>query len=290
MTKPSQVKITECPRDAMQGLQTFIPTEQKIAYLNTLLKVGFDILDFGSFVSPKAIPQLKDTVEVLKNLNLADSKTRLLAIIGNLKGGQIGAQFDEVTYLGYPYSITETFLKLNINSTFEKSQNTISELLEICDRTNKELMVYISMGFGNPYNEEWHIDQVEEHTRILQKLGVHHINLSDTIGSGNVDTISSVFEKIPPMFPDVNFGLHMHTVLEGWYEKVDAAYKNGCRHFDSVINGLGGCPMAKYKLVGNLNTIHLIEYFNRNKIVTNIDEEALDKAVQDAFSTFLTAF
>ncbi|MCD4747250.1 MAG: hypothetical protein K8R58_13210 [Bacteroidales bacterium] len=280
------IKIIESPRDAMQGLMPFIPTEAKADYINALLKVGFDTIDFGSFVSPKAIPQLRDTVEVLKKLDLSNTKSKLLAIVANKRGGEDAAKFSEITYLGYPFSISPTFLKRNINSTIEKSGATVQELLNICDKNNKELVVYISMGFGNPYGDEWNVDIVTKWVDALYNMGVRIIPLSDTIGISIKKTIGNLFSALVPAYPDIEFGFHLHTTIRHWYRKINAAYTNGCRRFDTVINGLGGCPMAENKLVGNLRTSNLLEYLEINSVPVDIDEKAFEIAFSKALDIF----
>lgn len=281
-----EVKIIESPRDAMQGLLTFIPTKDKARYINALLKVGYDTIDFGSFVSPKAIPQMRDTAEVLKLLDLSATKSKLLAIVPNRKGGEIAADFDEVDYLGFPFSISPTFLKRNINSTIEKSQQIVGDLLDICDRKNKTLVVYISMAFGNPYGDEWSGDIVANWVDTLYNMGVRIIQLSDTVGISSKKSIGCLFSALVPEFEEVEFGLHLHTTLRHWYKKIDAAFRGGCRRFDTVINGLGGCPMAENRLVGNLRTSNLLEYLEVNNIKTDIDEVAFDKAYETALEVF----
>lgn len=273
-----QIKITECPRDAMQGISTFIPTEEKVRYINALLKVGFDTVDFGSFVSPKTIPQMRDTAEVLHHLNINQDSSKLLAIVGNLRGGEIAVQHQKITYLGFPFSISSTFLQRNINSTLEKSFQLVQELLILCKEHQKQLVTYISMAFGNPYGDEWNAELLFQWIEKLQKVGVRHISLADTYGLATPTTIGSVLEKAIPAFAKVHFSLHLHTTTELWYQKVDAAYTHGCRHFEGVLNGLGGCPMAGPKLVGNLRTADLIAYFQQNKIHPNLNMEAFLEA------------
>jgi hydroxymethylglutaryl-CoA lyase len=281
-----KVKITESPRDAMQGLTRFIPTEDKARYINALLKVGFDVIDFGSFVSPKAIPQMADTGEVVKRLDLSVSDTKLLAIVGNKRGGQDAAAFDEITYLGFPFSISPTFLTRNINSTIDESVKTVDELLDICVRKNKELVVYISMGFGNPYNDEWNPELVADWVNRLYRMGVRIIPLSDTVGISSKKNIAYLFSLLITDFPDIEFGFHLHTTIRHWYKKINAAFLNGCRSYDTVINGLGGCPMAENRLVGNLRTSNLLEYLEINNIKVNINEEAFNDAFELALEIF----
>jgi len=281
-----KIKIIESPRDAMQGLTRFIPTEDKVRYINALLNVGFDTIDFGSFVSPKAIPQLKDTAEVLSNLDLSKTETDLLVIIANRRGGETAAQFEQIKYLGFPFSISPTFLKRNINSNIEKSVHTVQDLLEICDKSNKELVVYISMAFGNPYADEWNTHIVADWVSRLYQMGVRIIPLSDTVGISSKKSIAQLFATLVPEFPKVEFGLHLHTTMRHWYKKINAAFLNGCRRFDTVINGLGGCPMAENRLVGNLRTSNLLEYFEINYVPVEVNEEAFEKAYELALEIF----
>lgn len=276
------IKITEAPRDAMQGIKTYIPVEKKAELINAILKVGFDIVDFGSFVSPKAIPQLRDTAEVIAKLDMSSTKSKLMAIIGNAKGGEIAAGFDEVSFLGFPFSFSETFLKLNINSTLDQAKKAVNDLQNICVRKNKKLLVYLSMAFGNPYGDVWSPELIAYYTRYLCDQGIEVIALSDIIGAADGNLINKVFEAIYREVPCVDVGLHLHTREHNWREKVDAAYKAGCRRFDGVMSGIGGCPMAGYELVGNLNTRHLVNYCNENNIVHNLDPEAFENAYNKA--------
>jgi hydroxymethylglutaryl-CoA lyase len=284
------VCITECPRDAMQGIKPFIETDKKAAYINALLKVGFDIIDFGSFVSPKAIPQLRDTAEVLSKLEMDKTTTKLLAIVGNSRGGNEAVSFSEISYLGFPYSVSDVFLQRNIGSTVEKSVATIEELISICSNNKKELVVYISMGFGNPYNEEWDADMTARCAMQLIDMGVTRIGISDTIGCSTLTGISELFSFLVPTFPDVEFIFHMHTSIRNWYRKLNAAWDAGCRSYDTVINGLGGCPAAEEgQLVGNLRTANFLEFLDIKGISSNINEEAFLKAVFLALRTFPSA-
>jgi hydroxymethylglutaryl-CoA lyase len=282
----NKIKIIESPRDAMQGLVHFIPTSDKIRYINALLKVGFDTIDFGSFVSPQAIPQLRDTEEVLQNLDMDNTKTHLLAIVGNRRGGETAAIYPQIRYIGYPFSISPTFLKKNINSTIEQSVNSVKDLLEICDKSGKELVVYISMAFGNPYGDEWNTDIVADWVDRLHNMGVRIIPLSDTVGVSSKKSIALLFSSLVPEFPDIEFGCHLHTTMRHWYRKINAAFINGCRRFDTVINGLGGCPMAENRLVGNLRTSNLLEYFEINYVPVEINEEAFENAYSLALEVF----
>ncbi len=281
-----KIKITETPRDAMQGLEQFIPTTDKARYINELLRVGFDVIDFGSFVSPKAIPQLADTSEVLKKLDLSDTNTKLLAIVANKRGGEDASKFDEISYFGFPFSVSSVFLKKNINATGETALSKIEEILEICLHKNKELVVYISMAFGNPYGDQWNPQIVAGWVERLHNIGVNIISLSDTIGISTKKNIAELFSLVIPEFPQVEFGFHLHSTKRHWYKKIDAAYLNGCRWFDTVINGIGGCPMAENQLVGNLKTSNLLEYFEINNISVDINEEAFDKAYEMAHDIF----
>ncbi len=270
----------------MQGLKTFIPTESKISYINSLLKVGFDVIDFGSFVSPKAIPQLRDSQEVLEGLDTESSRSKLLAIVGNVRGGKTGASLEKIDLLGFPHSISNKFLELNINSNIDKSRNTVKELLEICEGSGKELVIYLSMAYGNPYNEDWSQQRLADEVGLLSDMGIRHIALSDTIGVGNSETIGDSFSELVPAFPDIEFSLHLHTTIDNWYDKIDAAFRNGCRNFDGVLNGLGGCPMADHKLVGNIYTGFLLEYMQKNNIEVSIDKKAFENAVTKSITTF----
>tara|TARA_S200000501_G_scaffold347266_1_gene361502 strand:+ start:1464 stop:2318 length:855 start_codon:yes stop_codon:yes gene_type:complete len=266
-----EIKITECPRDAMQGIKKWIPTQDKIGYLQNLLKVGFDTLDCGSFVSSKVIPQLKDTGEVIRGLDLTSTKTKLLVIIANLRGAEIACNYDQINYLGFPFSISENFQIRNVNKTIKESVKEVQSIAEMVDNSNKELVVYLSMGFGNPYGDPWSPSIVSFWCEKLSDLGVKKISLSDTVGAAKKEDISSIFNTLIPEFTDINFGAHFHTTLKNWYNKVDAAYSSGCNSFDGVINGLGGCPMATSNLVGNMPTQKLITYFTKKNISHNLN-------------------
>jgi len=256
-----KIKIVECPRDAMQGWEPWIPTEIKIKYLNSLLKVGFDTLDFGSFVSAKAIPQLKVTKEVLAGLDLTNTKTKLLAIVANVRGAEEAAQYKEIQFLGFPFSVSEEFQKRNTNSTIEESLERVREIQSICERSGKQLVIYISMGFGNPYGEPWNKDIVIHWVKKLTAEGIKIIALSDTVGVSTKENISYLFSHLIPEFPEVEFGAHLHSDVTSWLEKVEAAKQSGCLRFDSALKGIGGCPMANNDLVGNLATENLVSYF-----------------------------
>ena len=284
MTSDQNIRLTECPRDAMQGMPNFVPTGDKIKYLNSLLKVGFDILDFGSFVSPRAIPQLRDTVEVLKNLDLENTNTNLLAIIGNMRGAAEAAEYDEITYLGFPFSISDTFLRMNINSSVDKAFGQCHDFLELCDKKGKKLMIYFSMAFGNLYGDPWSADLVANWVHLLQRNGAMEINLSDTIGVSTAESVTEVFNVLVDEFPKVNFGFHLHSRLDNWYDKIDGAYKAGCRSFDGVLSGKGGCPMTGSAMVENMHMKTLVHYFDEKKVDLNINRDELNNAYDIAFS------
>lgn len=280
------MKLIECPRDAMQGIHDFIPTEKKAAYINSILKCGFDTVDFGSFVSPKAIPQLRDTTAVLELLDLSKTHSKLLSIVANVRGAQDAVEFEEISYLGFPFSISETFQERNTNSSIQESLERVEEIQDLCIRNKKELVVYISMAFGNPYGDEWSSEVAINWTRRLAQMGIKIIALSDTIGVSNPDNIKTLFSNLIPAFPEVEIGAHLHTTPETWREKVEAAYKSGCRRFDAAIKGFGGCPMATDKLTGNMPTENVLSYLKENKINTGIDEKAFDEAFRLSALTF----
>ncbi len=280
------IKIIEAPRDAMQGVKEFIPTDLKISYINSLLKVGFDTIDFGSFVSPKAIPQLRDTAEVLAGLQISDTNTKLLAIVGNARGANDAVNFEEIDYIGFPFSISETFLKRNINSSIEKSTKQLDEIINICDKNNKIPVIYISMAFGNPYGDKWNNEITAKYSEQLYKQGVKIIALSDTVGSAKKEDISLIFNEMTQKYDNVEFGLHLHTNGKHLSENLEAAYSNGCRRFDTAIRGLGGCPMADDDLTGNLPTEKLLEFLENKGVKTGINGESFTLAQNKVFSTF----
>ncbi len=280
------IKLVECPRDAMQGIQQFIPTDQKVSYLQSLLKVGFDTLDFGSYVSAPAIPQLRDTDEVLDRLDLSETKTKLLAIIANKQGAEMAAKRKAISYLGYPFSVSEVFQKRNTNKTIAESISLVKDLLEICDANQKELVVYISMGFGNPYDEPWSVEIVEKYCEQLIAMGVKILSLSDTIGTSNPSSIDYLFSKLITAFPNIEFGAHLHTTPDTWHEKVSAAYHAGCRRFDGAIKGFGGCPMATDDLTGNMPTEKLLTFVQENKLKHDLDLLAFESSYNEALKTF----
>ena len=280
------IKITECPRDAMQGIKQMIPADLKAKYINQLLKVGFDTIDFGSFVSPKAIPQMHDTAEVLRQLNLTTTKSKLLAIVANTRGAQDACAFEEINYLGFPFSISETFQQRNANSSIAESLTRVEEIQNLCVTHKKELVVYISMAFGNPYGDLWNGDVVIEWTKKLSDLGIKIIALSDTTGVSDKENISYLFSNIIPEFKGVEIGAHLHSTKESALEKIDAAFKSGCQRFDVAIHGFGGCPMAKDDLTGNLATEDLESYFDKNNLLFNVNKQALQKAYADSWRLF----
>ncbi|SDB45086.1 hydroxymethylglutaryl-CoA lyase [Flavobacteriaceae bacterium MAR_2010_188] len=282
--KPA-IKIIECPRDAMQGIKNFIPTDKKVAYIQSLLRIGFDSIDFGSFVSPKAIPQMVDTAEVLSKLDLSKTSSKLLAIVANTRGAEEASKFKEIDYLGYPFSISENFQMRNTHKTIAQSVLTLGEILEVADKSNKEVVVYISMGFGNPYGDPWNVDVVGNWTERLNKMGVKILSLSDTIGSSEPESIDYLFSNLIPKYPNIEFGAHLHTTPTTWFEKVDAAYKAGCTRFDGAIQGFGGCPMAKDELTGNMPTEKLLSYFTTQKR-NNLDALSFESAYNEATKIF----
>ena len=249
----------------MQGIKDWIPTKEKVQYIQSLLRVGFDTIDFGSFVSPKAIPQMVDTAEVLAQLDLSKTTSKLLAIIANTRGANDASKHSEIDYLGFPFSISENFQMRNTHKTIIQSVITLSEILEIADKSYKEVVVYISMGFGNPYGDPWNVDIVGEWTEKLANMGVKILSLSDTIGSSNSENINYLFSNLIPKYPSIEFGAHLHTTPTTWFEKVDTAYKAGCCRFDGAIQGFGGCPMAKDDLTGNMPTEKMFSYFTKQK-------------------------
>ncbi|MBL7859556.1 MAG: hydroxymethylglutaryl-CoA lyase [Cyclobacteriaceae bacterium] len=280
------MKLIECPRDAMQGLEEFIPTDVKVTYLNQLLKVGFDTLDFGSFVSPKAIPQMRDTAEVLDQLEISNSKTRLLAIIANVRGAETACQFDRIHFLGFPLSISETFQQRNTNKSIAEALNTVNEIQELCTRHNKKQVVYISMGFGNPYGDPYDLEIVAKFTDILTTLQVPIISLADTIGVSQPTQIESLFTSLIKSFPNVEFGAHLHSTPTTSLEKIAAAYQAGCQRFDGAIKGYGGCPMAKDELVGNMATETILAFLDSKQAAPVLNRTEFIKAMELAERVF----
>lgn len=280
------IKIIDCPRDAMQGIKTFIPTAQKVDFINAILKVGFPVVDFGSFVSPKAIPQMADTAEVLNKLDLDNTSSKLLAIVANERGANDAASFAEISFLGYPFSVSEEFQKRNINSTLEESLHRVEAIQDIAFRHSKELVVYLSMGFGNPYGEPWSPEIVIHWSERLNQMGIKTLALSDTIGSANPKSISHLFSHLIPALPEVEFGAHFHTVPSVWRPKIDAAYSAGCRRFDGAIKGFGGCPMAADSLTGNMPTEKLLSFATELKLDHGLNALSFESAYNQALKTF----
>ena len=280
------IKIIECPRDAMQGIKDIIPTKAKITYLQALLRVGFDTIDFGSFVSPKAIPQMQDTAEVLANLDLTQTRSKLLAIIANTQGAKTASSYKEIQYLGFPFSISENFQMRNTHKTISESLVTLKEILDIANNTDKEVVVYLSMGFGNPYGDPWNSGIVGEWTEKLAVMGVKILSLSDTIGSSTPETITYLFSNLIKQYPSIEFGAHLHTTPDKWHEKVDAAFNSGCKRFDGAILGFGGCPMAKDELTGNMPTEKLLSYFTSKKETTNLNSISFESAYNESKKIF----
>ncbi len=280
----SRIKLIECPRDAMQGIKTYIPTAEKVKYIQSLLGCGFDTIDFGSFVSPKAIPQMVDTADVLAQLDLSKTKSKLLAIVANVRGATDASKHAAIDYLGYPFSISENFQMRNTHKTIAQSVDTLKGILEIAGTENKEVVTYISMGFGNPYGDPWNVEIVGEWTERLAEMGVRILSLSDTIGSSTPEVIDYLFSNLIPKYPSIEFGAHLHTTPAKWHEKVDAAYKAGCRRFDGAVQGFGGCPMAKDELTGNMPTEKMLSYFTAEKADTGVNwmvfEAAFNKATE----------
>ncbi len=279
------VRLTDCPRDAMQGVSTFIPTRRKIQYINQLMEVGFDILDFGSFVSPEAIPQLRDTEEVLGEIE-TNGNTKLLAIVGNIRGALKAIKFEKISWLGYPFSVSETFLKRNLNSNIQKAFSQTCEMLDLCSRRQKKLMVYLSMGFGNPYNDPWSIDLLAEWIEKLRREGITDINVSDTIGISTAETVGEAFRLLIKEFPDVEFGFHLHSKPDEWYSRIDAAWRNGCRSFDGVLLGGGGCPMTGVGMVENLAMQNLVSFFGEKDIPLKINIDKYQEAIIESDRLF----
>jgi hydroxymethylglutaryl-CoA lyase len=281
-----KIKIIECPRDAMQGIKPFIPTQRKVDYIQSLLRVGFDTIDFGSFVSPKAIPQMVDTAEVLAQLDLSQTSSKLLAIIANTQGAELASVHKEIQYLGFPFSISENFQMRNTHKTIAESLITLQEILNIADKSNKEVVTYISMGFGNPYGDPWNVEIVGEWTEKLANMGVKILSLSDTVGSSTPEVIDYLFSNLITKYPNIEFGAHLHTTPDKWHEKIDAAYKAGCRRYDGAIQGFGGCPMAKDDLTGNMPTEKMLSYFTAQKANTNTSPMSFESAYNVASRLF----
>ena len=282
-----KIKLIECSRDAMQGWANFIPTEKKIKYLNQLLKVGFDTLDFGSFVSPKAIPQMADTALVYDALDLENTKTKLLAIIANVRGAETAVSFEKIKYLGFPFSISETFQQRNTNSSIAEAFKTVEAIQNLCQKSDKQLVVYFSMGFGNPYGDAFSTEVVANWAEKMNKIGIKIIALSDTVGVANNHTITQLFTSLIPQYPNIEFGAHFHATNDTWQMKIEAAYQAGCYRFDGAIGGFGGCPMAEDELVGNINTQNMIQYFANQGVSLALDKGEFRKSVEISKNIFI---
>lgn len=285
--EPHTVQLIECPRDAMQGWKRLIPTEQKVRYINALLQVGFHTIDFGSFVSPKAIPQMADTKEVIPQLDLSGTQSKLLAIIANLRGAEEAVQYEAINYLGFPFSISETFQQRNTNSSVEESLRRVEDIQALCVQHNKQLVIYISMGFGNPYGDPWSEEIVFQWTDRMVQLGIPVISLADTVGLASPEQVFSVTQYMTQQFPEQEIGVHLHSTPVNWRAKVEAAYSAGCRRFDGALRGIGGCPMAKDELVGNMNTENMIACFEEKGVLGPLDRTALQNALQIAAEIFV---
>ena len=281
------MQLIECPRDAMQGWKNFITTEKKIEYINSLLEVGFHTIDFGSFVSPKAIPQMADTKEVVQKLNLDNTKTKLLAIVANTRGAQEAVVYDEITYLGFPFSISPTFQMRNANSTIEESLSRVGEIQDLCFKNNKQLVIYLSMGFGNPYGDEYNEEILLKWTNEMIGREIKIISLADTIGVATPSQISFALNTLIPKYPKIVIGVHLHTTSANWKEKLNAAVDSGCQRFDGALKGIGGCPMAQDDLVGNMNTEFIISYLDEKNMLGDLNKDALRKSLQLASEIFL---
>lgn len=287
MIDDSTVKLVECPRDAMQGWPHFISTDKKTEYLNQLLKVGFDTLDFGSFVSPKAIPQMADTAEVVSKLDKENSNTKLLAIIANERGAQEAVAFEKIDYLGFPFSISETFQQRNTNSSIETSLSRVEAIQSLCVNNHKKLVVYISMAFGNPYGDAYNQDIVYEWASRLARSGIDIISLADTVGLATAAQVYDITAHVIQALPGIEVGVHLHSTTANWKEKLDAAVKAGCKRFDGALKGIGGCPMANDKLVGNMDTELMIPYFREHQLLPALNEDALQKSADMAAAIFI---
>jgi len=287
MSNLTSIKLIECPRDAMQGWKTFIPTEKKIEYINSLLKVGFDTIDFGSFVSPKAIPQMADTKEVVMSLESGVGSTQLLAIIANLRGAEEASAFDNITYLGFPFSVSETFQKKNTNSSIQESLKRVEEIQGLCIKNKKQLVIYISMGFGNPYGDRYSEEIVFEWVNQLVGMGIEIISLADTVGLATPEQVYDMTEYLIDSLPGIEIGVHLHSKPTNWKEKLEAAMKAGCKRFDGALKGIGGCPMANDELIGNMNSELMINYFEENNWLNNLNKEALEKSLRLASEIFV---
>ncbi len=283
----NSISLIECPRDAMQGWKHFIPTGTKITYINSLLQVGFHTIDFGSFVSPKAIPQMADTKEVLKGLNMDAAKSKLLAIIANVRGAEEAAVYEQITYLGFPFSVSETFQMRNANSSIDESLKRVEEIQSICINNNKQPVIYISMGFGNPYGDAYSEEIVFNWVDKIIAQGVKIISLADTVGLATPEQVFSITDYLINKLPDHEIGVHLHSAPHNWKPKVDAALRAGCRRFDGALKGIGGCPMANDELVGNMNTELMIPYFEEKHLLPSLNKDALNESLRIASAIFI---
>ena len=281
-----KVKIIECPRDAMQSIKTFIPTNTKLSYLQSVVDVGFDVVDIGSFVSTKAIPQLSDTSIIIDSIDLSNSNSELLVIVANKLGAINASKFDKIGYLGYPFSISENFQMRNTNKTIKDSEKELAEIISIAEKVNKKVVVYLSMCFGNPYGDPWNLDIVNHWVYKLSKMGVKIISLSDTIGTSNPESIKSIFYSVLNNHIDIEFGAHLHSDPSTWYNKIHSAFEAGCRRFDGAIKGFGGCPMASNKLVGNMPTEKILSYLNSKKIHNNVSSLRFESCYNQSLEVF----
>ncbi|MBS1575728.1 MAG: hydroxymethylglutaryl-CoA lyase [Bacteroidetes bacterium] len=282
-----KIKLVECPRDAMQGWKRLIPTEQKVEYINSLLKVGFDTIDFGSFVSPKAIPQMADTGEVIRGLKLSDSSSRLLAIIANTRGAEDAGVYDEITFLGFPFSVSETFQQRNTHSSIYESLKRVEEIQQICIHKKKQLVIYISMGFGNPYGDPYSEEIVYSWVNQLTAMGINIISLADTVGLALPNQVFTITRHLVDVLPQIEIGVHLHSTAEAWKEKLKAAVKAGCLRFDGALKGIGGCPMANNELVGNMNSEWMIDYFEKHDMLGKLNKDALTESLAIASGIFI---
>lgn len=272
------IKLIECPRDAMQGWKTFIPTEKKVAYINALLQVGFDTIDFGSFVSAKAIPQMADTKEVISKIQISNSKSKLLAIVANERGAEDAVVFDEISYLGFPFSVSETFQQRNTNSSISESLKRVETIQELCVKNKKQLVVYLSMGFGNPYGDEWNKEIVTHWAQQLVDLDIEILSLADTVGLATAEQVQQITSSLIQQLPQTEIGVHLHSTVLNWEEKLAGAYNAGCTRFDGALKGIGGCPMADDELVGNMDTEKMIPFFESTSSL-HLNKEALQKSL-----------
>ena len=282
----SQIKIIECPRDALQGIKKWIPSKDKLSYIQSVLSVGFDIVDFGSFVSPRSIPQMKDTQFIIENIDLSSTSSKLLAIVANERGALDACKYPSISFLGYPFSISETFQMRNTNKSISESLLELKKIKSLCMKNHKELVVYLSMGFGNPYGEPWNYEIVEKWIDILDQIEIKVISISDTTGQAKTNDIKKIYSSLTPKYNNIEFGAHFHTLPNHWFNKINSAYESGCKRFDGAILGFGGCPMAKDELTGNIPTEKLLSYFNTIGQKINIDPLNFETCYNHALKLF----